>query len=523
MSCSVELSQSINNKKTGHIAVKNDSVWLVTDLAGAKREVPVLIENYGFKEEFLTDMWVLSTPKIGDKQKGYSFACSNMKYGEITDEVKATGHSLISGHKVKSYDIMYTTEDLEMSAKVLEDGRLWNMHIGPMLFQMEPEHIAKNSSLVALDISKPIKIKNPIDDHRSLDFLKLEISSDSLAEIPESFQQKVIKSGEDTFTVALGPKTAFRQKAQKSDYAKYTAASFEYPISHPEISNLARKVVGEAKNDDEKIWNILMFVSNALIDDYWSNSENVLKILKNQRGDCTEHAKLFVTLARASGLPAREAVGFVYNDEEDNPGFSGHAWAEVIFDGHWVGVDPMWGEREITPIRLKLGKLTDIAFVWEDPSIKVLEKKYKFRASDKEIEVGEELNKKKDYEKEIAHWKALANKGDAFAQVSLGLIYDSGELGVPKNHKTAFKWFSLAAKQGYAPAQFNVGVMYANGEGVQESTTNATFWFSNAARQGDLEATYFLAEAYEKGEGVPIDRQEAFDLYKAAAGISIFE
>jgi TPR repeat protein len=222
-------------------------------------------------------------------------------------------------------------------------------------------------------------------------------------------------------------------------------------------------------------------------------------------------------------LPAREASGFVYNDEEDNPGFSGHAWAEVIFDGHWVGVDPMWGEREITPIRLKLGKLTDIAFVWEDPSIKVLEKKYKFVASDKEIEIGKELNKKKDYEKEIAHWKALANKGDALAQFSLGLIYLSDELGVPKDHKTAFKWFSLAAKQGYAPAQFNVGVMYANGEGVQESTTNATFWFSNAARQGDLEATYFLAEAYEKGEGVPIDRQEAFDLYKAAAGISIFE
>ena len=523
LSCSVESSESINNKKTGHIAVKNDSVWLVTDLGGSKREVPVLIENYGLKEMFSEDTWVLSAPKIGDEQKGYSFTCLEMKYKEGTEEVKAIGSSLILGSKVKSYDIIFTSEDLEMSAKVLEDGRLWSMHMGPMLLQMEPENIAKNHSLAALDISKPIKIKNPINDHKNLNFLKLEISSETLVDIPESFQQKVIKSGEHTFTVSLGPKTAFRQKARKSDYAKYTAESFEYPISHPELSNLARKVVGEAKTDDEKIWNILMFVSNALIDDYWSNNENVLEIIKNQRGDCTEHAKLFVTLARASGLPAREAYGFVYNDEEDNPGFSGHAWAEVIVDGHWGGVDPSWGEREITPIRLKLGKLYDLGLTSENSSIKVVEKKYKFKASDKEIEIGKELNKKKDYEKEIAHWKALANKGDAFAQNSLGLIYGSNERGVSQDHKTEFKWYSLAAKQGFSPAQFNLGIMYTNGEGVQESSTNATFWFSEAAKQGDLEATYFLAEAYEKGEGVPKDRKEAFDLYKVAAGASIFE
>jgi hypothetical protein len=523
LSCSVESSESINNKKTGHIAVKNDSVWLVTDLGGSKREVPVFIKNYGLKNTFSADTWVLSAPKIGDKQKGHMFSCSDMKYDEATEEVKAIGSSLILGSKVKSYDIFYTFKGLETLAKVLEDGRLWNMSIGPMLFQMEPENIAKNNSLLAVDIFKPIKIENPINDHKNLDFLKLEISSKDLMDIPESFQQKVIKSGEHTFTVSLGPKTAFRQKAQKSDYAKYTAASFEYPTSHSVLSNLARKVVGDAKTDDEKIWNILMFVSNALIDDYWSNNENVLEIIKNQRGDCTEHAKLFVTLARASGLAAREASGYVYNDEEDNPGFSGHVWAEIIVDGHWVGIDPSWGEREISPIRLKLGDQYVIGLTKNNSSIKVVEKKYKFKASDIEIEIGKELSKKKDYEKEIAHWKALANKGDAFAQNRLGFIYGSNERGVSQDHKTEFKWYSLAAKQGFLLAQFNLGIMYANGEGVQESSINATFWFSKAADQGDLAATYFLAEAYEKGEGVPKDRKEAFDLYKEAAGASIFK
>mgnify|MGYP006110907599 CR=1 FL=1 len=35
--------------------------------------------------------------------------------------------------------------------------------------------------------------------------------------------------------------------------------------------------------------------------------------------------------------------------------------------------------------------------------------------------------------------------------------------GVPEDDKTAAKWWKLAAEQGNAPAQFNLGTMYDNG------------------------------------------------------------
>ena len=515
LSCNFESSETIDNKKNGHMAVKNNGVWLVTDQSGEKREAAVSIENYGVKEYFGAEAWALSSPKIGDKIKSHTFECETMEYPEITEEIKAIGHTLISGSKVKTYDILFSGKDKTLTARVLEDGRLWSMQGGSFDIRLEPENIAKNNLLIAMDSTKPIQIKNPIDEYERLNFIKLRISKDQpLSDMPESFQQGVVKNDENTFTVSLGPKTAIRQKLKKNDYAKYTAANFEYPASHPEISSLARKIVDDAKTDDEKIWRILTFVSNALIDDYWSNSENVLDILRNQKGDCSEHAKLFVTLARASDLPAREALGLVYNNDEETPGFSGHAWAEVSVDGHWVGVDPMWGERVITPIRIKF---KDFADAIGKLQIEVLEKEYKFRASDEEIEIGRELNKKKDYEKEIAHWRVLAEQGDAYAQFKLGNIY-SGENGVPKNYKTAFKWTLRAAEQGHVNSQYNLGVIYANGEGVKESLRNSTFWFAKAAGNGDLQSAYYLAEAYETAEGVPKDLKMAFDLYKGVAG-----
>jgi len=53
--------------------------------------------------------------------------------------------------------------------------------------------------------------------------------------------------------------------------------------------------------------------------------------------------------------------------------------------------------------------------------------------------------------------RAKAEQGDASAQNSLGIRYDTGE-GVPQDYAEAVKWYRLAAEQGYAAAQFNLGV-----------------------------------------------------------------
>ena len=66
---------------------------------------------------------------------------------------------------------------------------------------------------------------------------------------------------------------------------------------------------------------------------------------------------------------------------------------------------------------------------------------------------------------EFSELKRLAESGDADAQYNLGVMYAFGE-GVAKDQVEAVKWYRKAAEQGDADAQYNLGVRYAKGEGV---------------------------------------------------------
>ena len=77
-----------------------------------------------------------------------------------------------------------------------------------------------------------------------------------------------------------------------------------------------------------------------------------------------------------------------------------------------------------------------------------------------------------------------AEKGDPFAQVSLGDKYQAGE-GVPQNYGEAVKWFQKAADKGYFRAQWRLGMAYMLGKGVPQDKVMAHKWF-NLAGAGSI-------------------------------------
>ena len=56
-----------------------------------------------------------------------------------------------------------------------------------------------------------------------------------------------------------------------------------------------------------------------------------------------------------------------------------------------------------------------------------------------------------DFQTALKEWKPLADQGDAYAQNNLGLMYADGE-GVPEDDAEAARWLRLAADQGLAEA-----------------------------------------------------------------------
>lgn len=122
----------------------------------------------------------------------------------------------------------------------------------------------------------------------------------------------------------------------------------------------------------------------------------------------------------------------------------------------------------------------------------------------------------KDSSLAVKWFSKAAEQGNANAQFNLGYMYQMGE-GVPKNASLAAQWYRKAAEQGVANAQFNLGLMYANGEGVPKDASLAVQWFSKAAVQGNANAQNTLGVMYEKGEGVAKNYTLAYAWYNIAA------
>ena len=93
-------------------------------------------------------------------------------------------------------------------------------------------------------------------------------------------------------------------------------------------------------------------------------------------------------------------------------------------------------------------------------------------------------------------WKLAAKQGYAKSQSNLGVMYSKGE-GVPQNDKTAVKWYKLPADQGYALAQTNLGAIYHNGKGVPQDYKTAVKWCRLAAMNGNKSGAK-LQDDFEK-------------------------
>jgi hypothetical protein len=121
-----------------------------------------------------------------------------------------------------------------------------------------------------------------------------------------------------------------------------------------------------------------------------------------------------------------------------------------------------------------------------------------------------------DFAIALREWTPLAEQGDAVAQYNLGQMYHNGD-GVPQDYKTAVKWYTLAAEQGNADAQNNLGLMYDKGDGVPQDYKTAVKWYTLAAEQGDAYAQSNLGLMYANGDGVLQDYVYAHMWFNIAA------
>lgn len=104
------------------------------------------------------------------------------------------------------------------------------------------------------------------------------------------------------------------------------------------------------------------------------------------------------------------------------------------------------------------------------------------------FEQGAACEESGDYQQALEWYSKAATQDFAPAQVNLGALYAEGQ-GVQQDFQEAMKWYQKAADQDYAPAQFNMGIMCILDQGnLSKDYFMAYVWFSRAALQGDEDA-----------------------------------
>lgn len=115
-------------------------------------------------------------------------------------------------------------------------------------------------------------------------------------------------------------------------------------------------------------------------------------------------------------------------------------------------------------------------------------------------------NSQKESHAEAVRWfTEAAKQGHAEAQYELGSVYDRKGGGVGQDHAEAVHWFTEAAKQGHAEAQYQLGNAYMYGDVMEQSDTKAMIWWTQAAIKGHVQAQTKLGRLYELGCFVEIE------------------
>ncbi len=112
-----------------------------------------------------------------------------------------------------------------------------------------------------------------------------------------------------------------------------------------------------------------------------------------------------------------------------------------------------------------------------------------------------------------------AHAGFPSAKYTLAVRYYNGDRNFRRDRRRAFREFRETARKpfNYVFAQDFTAVLYAWGTGTPQNWENSAYWFERAARQGHAPAQYDLASLLKIGLGIPKDEERAMHLVEKAA------
>lgn len=97
---------------------------------------------------------------------------------------------------------------------------------------------------------------------------------------------------------------------------------------------------------------------------------------------------------------------------------------------------------------------------------------------------GRQHEAKGEYPQALALYEKAAKAGDSGAMMRLAAMYSTGIGGITQDIKQSYQWYLKAAEKGNPEGQYQVGLSYARGFGVEKDEAKALEWLDKAEKNG---------------------------------------
>lgn len=287
----------------------------------------------------------------------------SMAEGEM--EMLVTDVEIVDGGE-EAYWLRSSFGGMDTRALVTADGGILRQESGLGLSSVRmtaeaAQAVPSGGEPVDLISLSAVRLEGIIPEPRETRALRVQITGVDVDRVPSDPPRQVREGATLTLRAAdpagLPAGLPLRRGADDPNLV----ATPSLPVAHPELQAQATRLTEGAVDRRAAAEAILTWVFEKVDKEPSVGVPNGLAVLRSMRGDCNEHTALYVSLARAAGVPARIAAGVVYSDRISNGAFYYHAWPEVQIgenDG-WVAVDPTFGQQiaDATHIKLVEGDL----------------------------------------------------------------------------------------------------------------------------------------------------------------------
>jgi len=339
--------------------IKDGEVVASVTTAGQTRTLKSPQPDFTLADGIAQNLWLMQPRAAGDKFTARAFDLMTLQPSTQTITIKSVEETVARGVPVRHYqlDLVSSVMGPVGTMRVTEKGEMLVFTFGGM-FEMrrEPKDIAKKIEEGGdIFVDSFVKLDKPLGDPKKVTELVVVVTGEGRDMVRSGPGQDAVSHPElGRVVVSIGDRFGAAVKATPEEIADNLRETVEFPTRDERIAALAKMAVADAGTDREKVDLLVHFVAQYVNDTLRPEPVSVLEVLESKHGDCAEHSILFATMARNLGIPTRVVTGLVYVGDAVQA-LGGHAWNEVVIDGHWVPVDSTWDETKLNATHIRIG------------------------------------------------------------------------------------------------------------------------------------------------------------------------